>query len=91
MGHATMPPPHKPVCNLFQSSICMYALFSLSQQLGCKRSAPTNENEMSPCQLAKRISVESPSPTNSNPPHTPLISTDNGTPILKFDRYVGPA
>lgn len=67
MGHATMPPPHKP-------------------QLGCKRSAPTNENEMSPCQLAKRISVESPSPTNSNPPHTPLISTDNGTPILKFDR-----
>lgn len=78
-------PCHHP-SNLYVTSLKpvfpkSYCLPSQSR----KRSAPSNEevessHNGSPCQVAKRISVETPSPTTDNPLLTPLI-TDNSTSL----------
>ncbi|CAI8011662.1 Serine/threonine-protein kinase Chk2, partial [Geodia barretti] len=69
----TMPPPPPP------------------PKLSRKRGAPSSEDDPSadgsPCPLAKRVSVETPSPTSENPPDTPLISrSDRSPPISKRTR-----
>ena len=83
-----MPPPPKPVCNQFYKLVilCSLSLSSFHTLLqGRKRGAPTSGDELgdegSPRNIAKRISIETPSPTSVNPPPlTPLITGGSTTP-----------